>query len=107
MNDEIRLRIEMQTQENIDGCMKPEEACYAALQAFGWEKSIKETCEQQGFTRLENLVQDNPYGTRTLRKNPGFTVVAVVMWNAESCRTQPSTAGQYRVTRTHDPRNSF
>ncbi len=35
MDDEMRSHIEMQTQENIDTGMKPDEAHYAALRQFG------------------------------------------------------------------------
>ena len=36
MDDEMRSHIEMQTQENIEAGMKPEEARYAAQRQFGW-----------------------------------------------------------------------
>ncbi|MCW5558826.1 MAG: ABC transporter permease [Verrucomicrobiae bacterium] len=79
MDDEMRSHIEMQTQENIEAGMKPEEARYAALRQFGRVESVKETCrEQRGLPGLESLWQDVRYGARQLRKNPGFTAVAVL-----------------------------
>ena len=36
MDDEMRSHIEMQTQENLDAGMNPEEARYTALRRFGW-----------------------------------------------------------------------
>ena len=79
MDEEMRSHIEMKTQENLAAGMAPEDARLAALRQFGWAESIKEKCrEQRGVSWLENLVQDVRYGARQLRRNPGFTAVAVL-----------------------------
>ncbi len=80
MEEEMRSHIEMQTLENLDAGMNPEEARYAALRPYGWVESIKETCRQRrGVNWIEHLIQDFRYGFRMLRKNPGSSLLAVLI----------------------------
>jgi putative ABC transport system permease protein len=79
MHAEILSHIGMQTEDNIKAGMSEREARRAALRAFGWVESLKEQCRGQRGTRwLEDLFEDIKFALRQLRKNPGFTSVAVI-----------------------------
>jgi len=79
MSEEMRSHIELRAQANMEAGMNPEEARIAALKQFGWTETIKEECrDQRGVEWIETLVQDARFGARQLRRNPGFTVVAVL-----------------------------
>ncbi|HEV2245717.1 MAG TPA: ABC transporter permease, partial [Terriglobia bacterium] len=79
LDEELQLHIELKTQENIAAGMPPEDARYAALRAFGKLEQKKEECRDADHLRwLEDIIQDLRYGLRQLRRNPGFTAVAVL-----------------------------
>jgi predicted permease len=59
--------------------MTPEEARRRARLEFGGLDQVKEDCRDVGAARfVEALIQDVRFGLRQLRRNPGFTAVAVI-----------------------------
>jgi putative ABC transport system permease protein len=79
MEEELRFHLRMRAEENVRRGMTPDEAERAALKSFGQLGRIKEYCRDvKGGGLVETLLQDVKFGARTLRKNRGFTLVAVL-----------------------------
>src|SRR4051812_30853422 len=79
MAEEMRLHLELQTAENLARGQSPDEARTSAQRTFGGMEQIKERVRDQRALRwIEQTMQDLRYAMRALRKNPGFTVTAVL-----------------------------
>ena len=79
LDADIREHIERETQDNIERGMSPEEARYAAHRKFGNVTRVKEETRMVWtLVWLEQLFEDIRFGLRLLRKNPGFTAVAML-----------------------------
>ncbi len=79
LDTELRYHLERQVAEYVAGGMTPEEARRAALRDFGGVTQSQESCrEARGVRPLEDLRQDVLFGLRVLRRNPVFSLVAVV-----------------------------
>ncbi|MGC1783747.1 MAG: ABC transporter permease [Acidobacteriaceae bacterium] len=80
LNAEMASHIDLATEENLQHGLPPEEARRQALIRFGGVQQAKEQQrDARGFPKLEILMQDLRYTLRTLRRDSGFTVIAVLI----------------------------
>lgn len=80
LNEEMASHLEMAVEENMQRRMSAEEARRQALLRFGGvQQALERHRESRGLPWLDVLKQDLRFTFRTLRRDRGFTIVAVLI----------------------------
>jgi predicted permease len=79
LDRELESHLDLEAEEQFESGLSPREARYAAQRAFGNTTLVREDLHAIWHTLwLERLASHIKYAARSLRKNPGFTVIAVL-----------------------------
>jgi predicted permease len=77
LDEEIRFHLDQLTERNRRAGLSPSEARRRALLAFGGREGVREQARDQlRFVILEDLLLDLRVSLRSLRRAPGFTMLA-------------------------------
>jgi predicted permease len=80
LNEEMASHLQMAVEENMRRHMSAEEARRQALVRFGGvQQALARHRESRGLPWLDVLIQDLRFTFRTLRRDSGFTIVAVLI----------------------------
>lgn len=80
LDQELQSHIDLAVEENLKSGMSAQDARTAALRAFGGVTQWKEAYRQRrGLPFLDAAGRDVRYSLRQLRRNPGYTITAVLI----------------------------
>src|SRR6202140_2316206 len=79
LDEELGSHLEMAVEANLSKGMNAEDARREALRSFGGVEQTKELYrDQRGLPMIETTLQDLRFGLRMLRRDPGFSILAIL-----------------------------